>query len=702
MIIIDKGSLSQALRASSSVTFLLEPVEVDSMLLVDGGLVANVPTKAAHELNSDYKIAVDATSQLRKKDDLDTPLKIADQIVSIPMNLVTEQDLKYADIIIAPKLGERQNDDFSSLDSLITLGYEATIKKIDLIKNDILKYEEKNSCDTLLYYSNLIPFDKNSEIEKRIFNQLHKSNKISSQDILTSISKEYKRNIYSDISALLISKNDTTQLKINYKLKPIIKNIDILGASKKNRGNISSFMNPLLTTAYCGKNIVEYLVKILSYYRNIGYPFAEIEKIAFNNKTQTLSVTIDEGIVNKIVVSGNKRSKTPLIIRELEIKEGEYLTSAKLSKSLKNLRTTGLFTSVDINIKKENNNNILEITVEDKLTEVARFGMKIDNERFFQVSVDVRNENVLGSGTELGAYFFGGIRNQLVIAEHIANRIFDTYLTYKIKGYYDSRDIYTYSDVPQTNPNKFIRKNSGEYRQILFGGSLGVGIQAEKFGNLIAEFRYEQNRIFNLTNNVITPYKINIAALKFSMKIDTQDKYPYPTTGTLLHTFYETSQKFLGADESYIKYALEYKGYFSFNKSHTIIPKFEIGFADETLPLSQQFAFGGQFSFWGYREYEYRGRQIIIASLAYRYKLPFKLWFDTYISARYNTGSIWEREEEMKFKNFKHAAGIMISWDTPIGPADLGAGKSFEVDKNLDNILVKGETLIYFAIGYFF
>jgi NTE family protein len=702
MIVLDSGSLSQALRASSSVTFLLEPVEVDSMLLVDGGLVANVPTKAAYELDSDYIIAVDATSQLRKRDDLDTPLKIADQIVSIPMNMVTEQNLKYADVIIAPELGDKNNDDFSNLDSLIQLGYKATIKKIDLIKNDIRRLQQKNSCDTLIYYSNITPFYENSKLEKRIINSFINKESVSNQEILAAIALEYATGIYSNISATLFVDEDITRFKLNYQYKPLISKITINGVSEKNEEKILKILNPIISTSYCEKNILDDLVKVLRYYRNIGSPFAEIEKIDYNKSTEALTITIDEGIVNTIIVSGNTRSQTPLIIRELEIHENEYLTSEKLSKSLKNLRTTGLFTSVDINIKKENDNNILEISVEDKLTGVARFGLKIDNERFLQPSIDIRNENLLGSGTELGAHFFGGLRNQLLIVEHIANRIFDTYLTYKIKGYIDSKDIYTYSDLPQIDPNSYVRKKTGEYRQISLGASLGIGMQAGKFGNLIAEFRYEQNRVFNLTNNVIIPYNLNLAALKLSMKIDTQDKYPYPSSGSLFHTYYETSQKFFGGDESYIKYALEYRGYFSFNKSHTLIPRFEIGFADNTLPLGQQFSFGGQFSFWGFREYEYRGRQIFIGSLAYRYKLPVKLWFDTYISARYNLGSIWENKEEMKLKDFKHAVGLMASWDTPIGPADLGIGRSFKINTNLDNIIVRGDIAFYFAIGYFF
>ena len=702
MVILDKGSLSQALRASSSVTFLLEPVEIDTMLLVDGGLVANVPVNAAAMLDTDYIIAVDASSQLRKRDDLDTPLKIADQIVSIPMNMVTEENLKLANIIISPELGDRKNDDFNSIDSLIQVGYQSTIDKIDTISRELLEYQLAHACDTVVYFSNLTSYNPDSIIENKIVSQFKDKSKISNREILVAIGNEYTTGNYKTISAELIVDDNITRLKLDPSPKPIINKIEIIGTSENNKTNILDILTPAINDVYFSETFVEYLISTMSYYRQIGYPFAEIENIQFDEKTNTLTLTIDEGIVDLIIVTGNERSRTPLIMRELQIKEGEHLTSEKLSQSLENLRTTGLFTSIDINLEKKNDFNILKISVEDKLTGIARFGLKIDNQRYLQPSVDIRNENLFGTGTELSAYFFGGLRNQLFLIEHKANRIFNTYLTYKIKGYYDSKDIYTYEDDPQTDPNNYSRSESGEYRQVLLGASLGLGMQAGKFGNLIAEFRYEQNKVYNLTNDVIDPYDINIAALKFSMDIDTQNKYPYPSSGTRFHTYYETSQSILGADVSYVKYALEYKGYFTILKSHTLIPRFEVGFADETLPLSQQFDFGGQFSFWGYREYEFRGRQIIIGSLAYRYKLPFTFLFESYVSARYNLGSIWEREEEMNLKDFKHAIGIMISWDTPIGPADLGVGRSFVIDKNLPQIMIWGEPIVYFSIGYFF
>jgi outer membrane translocation and assembly module TamA len=57
--------------------------------------------------------------------------------------------------------------------------------------------------------------------------------------------------------------------------------------------------------------------------------------------------------------------------------------------------------------------------------------------------------------------------------------------------------------------------------------------------------------------------------------------------------------------------------------------------------------------------------------------------------------------EELKFKNFIHGIGGEVGFDTPIGPAMFGAGKSFFLSRNLpDNPLQEGPLLFYFRIGY--
>jgi len=99
-VIIDSGSLGRAMRASSSVTFFLSPVEQDDLTLVDGGLVENIPVKTVKDMGADIVIAVNTTSPLHNLDDLELPWLIVDQTVSIPMKRLDKEMLSKADFVI--------------------------------------------------------------------------------------------------------------------------------------------------------------------------------------------------------------------------------------------------------------------------------------------------------------------------------------------------------------------------------------------------------------------------------------------------------------------------------------------------------------------------------------------------------------------------------------------------------------------------
>ena len=147
---LDSGSLSTALRASSSVTFLMAPVSLDSMLLVDGGIVANIPVNIAKRDGNKFVIAVNVTSPLRTRDELNYPWEIADQLVSLPMKKMNEKNLANADFVITPKLGEVKGNEFSNLKSIERLGYNEHTK-INLLKKAIIKHiaNENPSYETL-------------------------------------------------------------------------------------------------------------------------------------------------------------------------------------------------------------------------------------------------------------------------------------------------------------------------------------------------------------------------------------------------------------------------------------------------------------------------------------------------------------------------------------------------------------------------
>ena len=71
--------------------------------------------------------------------------------------------------------------------------------------------------------------------------------------------------------------------------------------------------------------------------------------------------------------------------------------------------------------------------------------------------------------------------------------------------------------------------------------------------------------------------------------------------------------------------------------------------------------------------------------------LSFLKLVDTYILARYDLGSTWEVQDQLRFKDLKHGIGATLSFNTPIGPADFSVGRSFEFRKTSDaNKIVYG------------
>ncbi len=120
---ITSGNLGQALRASSAIPFLRKPVLIDGRLLVDGGIVANLPVKQAKELGADIVIAVDVDESFEVPLPADHFRKIgsvAPRVISLLLAKTDEDQLRAADVIIHPDV-----TGISLLDHKIEVGLRA-------------------------------------------------------------------------------------------------------------------------------------------------------------------------------------------------------------------------------------------------------------------------------------------------------------------------------------------------------------------------------------------------------------------------------------------------------------------------------------------------------------------------------------------------------------------------------------------------
>ena len=126
--VLKSGDLATVLRASMSAPGVLAPVEIGGRLLVDGGLVDNLPVSLAREMGVDILIAVDVSFPLARRDGLESPLDVTNQMIGIMVRRGTRASraqLSDRDILIEPDLGRMTTVEFSRVPQVLIAGESA-------------------------------------------------------------------------------------------------------------------------------------------------------------------------------------------------------------------------------------------------------------------------------------------------------------------------------------------------------------------------------------------------------------------------------------------------------------------------------------------------------------------------------------------------------------------------------------------------
>ncbi len=124
-VIMDSGDLVSAMRASMSAPGVFVPAQRDGQLLVDGGLVDNLPVEAARAMGVDVLIAVDVSFPLYAREQLSSPLEVTNQAFAILIRARTQeqrQKLTASDVLIDPPLGRFPSTDFSRVPQALRAG----------------------------------------------------------------------------------------------------------------------------------------------------------------------------------------------------------------------------------------------------------------------------------------------------------------------------------------------------------------------------------------------------------------------------------------------------------------------------------------------------------------------------------------------------------------------------------------------------
>ncbi len=741
-VVLNDGNISESVKASFTFPLLYTPTKVKGRDLVDGGLTANIPVDVARQLGADMVITVNSTSPLKNTEELKNPINTADQILSITLAQLNEEQLKNSDVIITPEIFNVTATDFSSVDYLIDKGRLAAETMINSIlgKIDTLEMNASVNFNNFLFNAsvrfkgNYIPDSLKNVITKEQENNFVRYVTIEKRmrdiyrtgffrKVSASIYSEDNRNVieytgenFTRLNGIRVNFNDGGDVRLyDYKMKKsdslnagsfaftILENHK--PASKEISdvvtGSIASFGSKKISTLSNCKEMFGFYESLLGALRDKGYSLVDITKFYLDENTGILDIELTEGTVSEINITGNDKTKSSLILSETFVSTDKPVKINSLKESLGGIYGTNLFQQTSMAVRYVKSKPVLDIYLVEKSSRNLYFSFRADNERKLQGYLSVRNENLFGTGNELGAVIKGGLRDREYKIELLSNKFFGTPLTYNLSAYYKFQNFYDYIEIPDDENGKFDRQQTGEYRNIHYGGSFKVGTQIEKFGTLFGQLSLENVSRSQLQGTIPQINDLKLFKLKLGGRIDTEDKFPFATSGTVVNYNYESARNSLTGGVTYSKFSFDLTHSIPIHYGHVLKPKFIFGFADKTTPDYELFSLGGENSFYGMVEDQLLGRQILLASLEYRYLLPVKIFFDTYVSFRYDLGRIWENSEDIRFKDLRHGLGFAALFDTPIGKASFSTGRTFYTTKGFKpGSFIWGPYTFYFSIGY--
>ena len=197
--------------------------------------------------------------------------------------------------------------------------------------------------------------------------------------------------------------DDTISLTFVLKENILVKNVVLKGNTIFSEQELSPYISKLKNKPQNLLEINNAIDSINEHYREKGYILAVVDSI--DDTTQgTLTFTILEGVINKINIVGNERTKDYIIERNIITKAGSIYNEEVLKKDLAQVFSTQIFEDVDRNIQPSEENPgtfDVSVVVKEKTTNSVGFGGGIDTGLGAFGSISFREDNFMGKAQKV-------------------------------------------------------------------------------------------------------------------------------------------------------------------------------------------------------------------------------------------------------------------------------------------------------------
>ena len=464
---------------------------------------------------------------------------------------------------------------------------------------------------------------------------------------------------------------------------PVLQDVVIKGNTKVTADKIKSILTVDKGSILNSKALGDNVRAVEQYYHDQGYILTKVSDVSMS-PGGVLTVTINEGMLESILVTGNEKTKEKVITREMKVKPGEVFNVKDAKRSMQKVQNLGYFEDVNMKLNpgKDPNNVVLATTVVEQKTGRFSIGGGYSKSDGMVGIIEVGDDNFRGSGDKVKLHWeFGGkASNKNYEVSYTRPWLdakqtslgFSLYnMTNEYNDYNDDGGTRSTYDKQRKGFDVTLGRPQGEYTQ----NYITLKQRDDKYIGTVSGVDYAHPSTD--TTGFMTDHPEYLAdnfgmtrSVSLMRVYDTRDNVFSPTEGNRLALTAEFAGKGLGGDFDYNKYTAETRNYFKVGHAQVVAVRGMVGYADGNMPDSGRFAVGGADTLRGYRDDQFKGDKMLAASAEYRFPIVSKVEGVVFS----DVGKAWDGEG-YKLNDLEASAGVGVRVSTPIGPIRLDYAK---------------------------
>jgi len=385
--------------------------------------------------------------------------------------------------------------------------------------------------------------------------------------------------------------------------------------------------------------------------------------------------------IERIVITGNKTTRTSTIVREVRLKENDLARYNLIQETERRLENLGIFTEVKIDeIPLSSTRENLLISVREGNLNYASVGLGMETKSQPQTFAIWNNElRPRGTAEYIRSNVFG-IAAQVSLVGQLSLRERRLVFSYE-QPYFFKFPFATYLNawLEQEQRTSF----SFDRRGIQLGVIMPIFKREDM--DLLTTLGYEQTRLTELfvleseLDRRFIPYSKTSIAESFIW--DRRNDPFNPRQGFFLSSVLEWAYPFFNAESDFLKLFSKYQQFIPLTSQFTLSGTARLGLGRGRIPIHERFFAGGSNSFRGTRFDELGPKDPITnqpiggkALIVFNFEFTFPLlsaFKELYGAVFYDTGNVWERRKLVSLSTFQNALGLGLRYRTPLGPIRL-------------------------------